>query len=291
MKKKYYLISLALVAFIGSLFTAYASNYLFDDILNYAVGIENMTLYVSISPIMVAATQILVTLYFLRMYRYPYAYKSTTRLYAILLTVINLVGLVGVILSGTLTYHTFVGDYPFPGFHIVFMIIHILLMGLGVLGIINSSKASEDKEKVKITFGYVMRTIGSFLFIAVIYNRFGTFLISPFFLQYRTLYMTFPFYIWLLVPLYLGAIEVLYRLEIIKKEKLALFAIIGIIANVVLFAYVAIIGIIDTSFISALSQSLPLERLTSKPLEIPLHFLIYLGVGIAIIVEAKRKAK
>ena len=100
--------------------------------------------------------------------------------------------------------------------------------------------------------------------------------------------LTPPF---ILTPMYLGVVEVLYILEVVDKKKLFLFGIIGAGVNVALFAYTAIIGIQDTAFIASLSQTMPVERMTSKPLEMLIHLLAYLGMAAVMIVQAKKKEK
>ena len=77
-------------------------------------------------------------------------------------------------------------------------------------------------------------------------------------------------------------------LEILDRKKRFLLGLIALGANIVFFAYIALMGINDTAFISSLSQAMPLERMASKPLEILIHFLSYAGVSAAILVENKK---
>ena len=59
----------------------------------------------------------------------------------------------------------------------------------------------------------------------------------------------------------------------------------------VLWIYTAIMGMNDTTFISSLSQAMPLERMASKPLEMLIQLLSYLGVGAALVVQAVKGPK
>ena len=61
--------------------------------------------------------------------------------------------------------------------------------------------------------------------------------------------------------------------------------------NVVLFAVTAIIGMNDSSFISAVSAAAPLERLGSMPMEILIHFVVNLGVSIYYIIKEIKNKK
>ena len=285
MKRKYIIIALALITIVGSLFMALGSNMFFDDIFNIAVEISHSTLFVSLPAMSVAVFFVMAVLYILRAYKRPNCIKRMSRLYAIILIVISAIGLVGAIMAGVNVYGTFVGSHPFPGYLIIFMILNVILLAGGVVGLIFSKKIKDEEDKVKINFLYVLKTIGWFLFICLVFNRFGMLLGAPTYIYLRNLYQTFPFYIYLLVPLFLGVLEAMYILKLLDKKKLFILGIVGIALNVVLFVYIAVMGVNDTAFISSLSQAMPLERMASKPLEILIHFLSYAGVGAAIMVQ------
>ena len=171
------------------------------------------------------------------------------------------------------------------------MVLNLVLIGGGVFALLNIKKLKEDEGIVKIGVKYVFKTIGWFLFIMLMLNRFGMLLGAPSYVYLRNFYKTFPFYIYLLVPVFLGVIEVLYILELLPKNKILLLTYIGLGVNLALFAYIAIMGMNDTGFISSLSQAMPLERLASKPLEILIHVLSYSGVCAALLVQNLKKAK
>ena len=289
--KKYYLIILPIVAILGSLFTAFASNLLFGDIINIQAGFLHATFFTTLPAIALAVSFVIITLYFIRIYKHPDCFKSLTRLYLILLIAFNAIGVLGCILAGAITYHTMFGNSPFPGYLIIFMIFNLLLIAEGVVGLVFLKKIRKDEGKIKINFLYVLKTIGWVLFILLVYNRFGTFLAAPTYIYWLNFYMTFPFYIWLLTGIYLGVIEVLYILGIVQKKHLLIFGIAGAVVNVILFTYAAIMGINDTTFIASLSQTMPVERMLSKPIEMPIHLLSYLGVSAVLIVQSLKKEK
>ena len=288
MKKKFLILTLALITVVGSLFMALGSNMFFDDIFNIAVGIGGSTLVASLPSISVALFFVIAVLYILRMYKNRDCQKRISRLYAILTIALGGIGLLGCILAPITIYHTFVGSHPFPGYFIIFMILDLILVGGGIAALIFIKKMKEDEGKVKITFKYVMKTIGWFLFICLVFNRFGMLLGLPTYVYVRNLYLTFPTYLWLLLPLFLGVLEVLHILGLLDRKKLFILAIVGLGLNVVFFVYTAIMGINDTGFISSLSQIYPLERMASKPLEILIHVLAYTGVAIALLIQSKK---
>ena len=236
-------------------------------------------------------TFVVAIFYVIRIYKHPDCFKRISRLYLILAGVINLLGLVGVILSAVKVYGTFVPQNPFPGYLIIFLVLNLLLLAGACYGLVALKKVKEDEGKVEIKVSYVFKTIGWFFFIMIVLNRFGMFLGMPLYVYLRNLYKTFPFYIFLLEGLFLGFLEVAHIFELFDRKKLQILIYVGLGLNVALFAYIAVMGINDTAFISSLSPALPLERLASKPLEVLIHFLAYLGVGIALFLQNRKALK
>ena len=288
MSKKLSIISLIVVTVIGSLFTALGSNMLFDDLFNKDVPFANHTLFVSLPAVTICVIFVMAVLYIMRVYRHPDCQKRISRLYLIIASVIGLIGIVGAILGGVKVYGTFVGKHPFPGYLIIFMILNILVLGAAICGLVFLKKMKDDTGKVKVGPKHVFKTIGWFLFISMMFNRFGMFLGMPAYIYLRNLYLTFPFYIYLLMPVFLGVLIAMKNFELLDRKKLFLMGLIALGVNVVLFAYIALMGINNTAFVSSLSQCMPLERMASKPIEILIHFLTYTGVGVAVLVLNKK---
>ena len=291
-KKLITLISLICLTLVGSLFVMLASNMLMDDLFNKGVALSNMTIFVTLPAIGVAVMFILGILWFIRTYRHPNSVKRISRLYLILAMIFSFIGIIGAILGGTVTYGSFTTRNPFPGYLIIFMIVNILILLCSCyLLFFKVKKMEEDKERIKITFKYVMKTIGWVLFIGLALNRLGMLLTSPVYIYTRNLYYTFPTYLYLLVPVFLGTIIVLFDLEILNKKKTFILGLVAIGLNVAFFAYTTVKGLGDTSFISSISQLYPIDRMTSKPIEFMIHFLALLGVGIATIIISKKKTQ
>ena len=291
MNKKYFIICLILDAIIGSLFTVLAVNMFLGDIINIQAGFEHATLFATLPAISMSLSFVLLTLYLVRTYQHLDCFKRISRLYAIILIALNVLGLIGCVLSAAITYKTLASANPFTGYLIVFMLLNILLIAGGVVGLIFLKKVKDDEGKIKINFLYVLKTIGWVFFILLTFDRFGTFLGMPSYIYLRNLYMTFPFYLWLLVPLFLGTIKVLSVLEILNKKNFLLLVIIGLGVNVVLFGYTAIMGSMNTTFVASLSPALPIERMISKPIEVIIHFLSYSVVGVLLILQNRKKAE
>jgi len=289
--KKFRILSLIGLVIVGALFTMLGSNMFFSDIGNIAVGFARSTMLITIPAAAVAVTFAIAILYLVRVEKHPDCLRRITKLYLILIIAINGLGIVCNIAGSLMVYGTLVARNPFPGYTIIFLVLELAMVCGSIFGLLKLKLLPEDQGRVKINFLYVLKTIGWFLFIMLLLNRLGTLLGSPFYVYLRNLYKTFPFYIYLLVPLFLGVLEVLYVYKLIEKKQLLILTIVGLGVNVVSFVYIAVMGIYDTAFISSLSEAMPLERLASKPLELLIHVLSYLGVGAALLVQNLKKPK
>ena len=287
----YLILSLAVLTVLGALFTVLASNMFFADIINMAAGFANATIFVTLPALAISMTLTIAVLWIIRTYRHPDCFRRISKLYLIIVLALNGLGVVGCILSGAVVYGTFVGSQPFPGYLIIFLLLNLALIASGVFGLLRLKKFPEDTNRIKINFLYVLKTIGWFLFIVMVFNRLGTLLGAPAYIYLRNLGKTFPFYVLLLAPLGLGVVIVLNIFGLLNKKQLliATGAVLG--CMFVLWIYSAIMGINDSGFVSSLSQAMPLERMAAKPLEMLIQLLSYLGVGAAILVPALKGKK
>ncbi len=293
MNRKITLAALISVAIIGSLFTALSSNMFFGDILNFGGNIGIGAIATTMTSGMFTLVFPVLFFFLIRYYQRPKTLKKMSKLYLIMLTCLGGLGLVFALLSGFLQYGTFIGSNPFPGYLIVFMVLNAIVVGLCIYGFLNLKKLPEDEETFKVDVKHVFKTIGWFLFVMLVFNRFGMFMGSPLYIYWRNFYMTFPFYLYLLYPVCLGLLVVLIKLGIFEGKdflkKILLFVAVGL--NVVLFAVCAILGSQFSEFVSAVSPAMPLERLGSMPMEILIHVLSYAAVGVICVVYAFKKPK
>ena len=288
MKKKYLIISLIALTVVGAIFTALSSNMLFDDLFNKSVKFADATLFVSIPAVMFTLLFVLGIFYVLRCYQHKDCVKRISKHYLILAAVFGAIGAFFSIFGNLKCYGTLFGRHPFPGYSIIFLVLNLAMLGGAIFGLLKVKGLKDDEGRVQIKVGYVFKTIGWFLFVCLMLNRLGMFLAAPIYIYWRNLYQTFPFYIYLLMPVLLGVLEALYILKLINKKPLFMLTIAGLAVNAALFAYIIIMGINDTAFISSLSQAMPLERMASMPIEILIHVLSYAGVSAAILVENKK---
>ncbi len=290
MSKKFSLIALAIIAVLGSLVAFAASNLFFTDVPYFGPNIMDTALFASFTALLFGAYFVMGPMYIVRSYLKPNIRKRMSKTYLKTTIVLAGLGFVFAILAGVINYKgNFLAPYPFPGFIIIMMVAHLLVLGGAIFALVKPVKAlPEDTEQFKVGAKHVFFSMGWFLFVALAFNRFGAFLTMPMYVELRNFHLTFLFYLFLLVPMAI-LVKKVFDVYEVKFNKfvyvIALFAI-----NLVLFVAVAIIGMNDTTFVSSLSPAMPLERLAAKPVEIIIHFASQFGILLAwLIREIKAK--
>lgn len=289
MSKKFAIISLIIVALLGSLLTFYASNLFFSDVANFGAGFAQTTLFATLPAMLLGAIFIAAPLYIIRLYKRPHNKKALSKLYLIIACVLSCLGIIFSVLAGIINYRGNFVSYPFPGYLIIMIILFLAIIACSAFAFFKYVKAMpEDEEKFKGGVKHVFHTLGLYLLIALAFNRFGAFLLMPMYAQFSTLYKTFVYYLFLLIPMALLVIKTLRMLEIGKNLFIPSLVIAFI--NLALMIAILLIGKSDSAFISAVSAAAPLERLGSMPMEIFIHFFVYFGVSLYyIIIEKLRK--
>ena len=289
MSKKFSLIALAIIAILGSLVTIYACNLFFTDVPYFGPNIMDTAIFASFSALLFGAYFVMGALYICRAHLRPKTIKRLSSTYLKITIVLSALGFIFALLAGLVNYGTLLSKYPFPGFVIVAMVLHLLVLAASIFIMIKFVKPlPEDEEKFKVTAKHVFFTLGWFLFVALAFNRFGAFLTMPIYVELRNFYQTIFFYLFLLVPM---AILVKKAFDVFElKLNRFIYVIVLFAVNLVLFLVVVIIGLNDTTFVSSLSPAMPLERLAAKPVEIIIHFASQFGILLAwLIREIKAK--
>ena len=290
MNKRFVIVSLSILAVIGSIWTFYASNMFFGDVSNFGAGFMKTTLFVSLTGMLFGAMLIAAPLFIVRFYQRPNSRKVLCRNYLFIAIALAAFGMIFAVLGGVLNMHSFVKPYPFPGYLIIMLVLHALIIaGAAVVLFKIVLKMPDDTEKYKVSVKHVFHTLGLYLLIALAFNRFGAFLLMPVYVQWSTLYKTFVYYLFLLIPMMILIIKAMRVLELGKNRFL--MSIITLALAVVLFGVTALLGMNDSAFISAVSAAAPLERLGSMPMEILIHVVSYVGVLVYyVIIERPKKA-
>ena len=286
MSKKFVIISLAVLAVVGSIWTFYASNMFFSDVSNFGAGFMKTTLFVTLPGLVLGAMFVTGALFIVRFYLRPNSRKVLCRNYLFIAIALGCFGLLFTVLGGVLNLHSFIKPYPFAGYLIIMLVLNILIIaGSAVVLFKIVLKMPEDSEKYKVSIKHVLHTLGLFLLIALAFNRFGAFLLAPVYVQWSTLYMTFVYYLFLLIPMALLVIKVLKILEV--RSNFLLPVLIVAVLNAGLMLAILLLGAKDATFVSAVSAAAPLERLGSMPMELFIHFFTYFGVSTYYIIVEK----
>lgn len=288
MSKKTILFDLVCIAIIGSIVTFYACNLFFTDVPYFGPNIMDTAIFASFTALIAGAYFVMAALYICRAYLRPNTIKRLSSTYLKTSIVLSALGFVFALLAGLVNYGTLLSKYPFPGFVIIAMIIHLLVLVASIFALVKIKQLPEDEEEFKVGPKHVFFTLGWFLFVALAFNRFGALLFMPQYVELRNLPQTIFFYLFLLVPM---AILVKKAFDVFDlKLNRFLYVIIFFVINIVLFAVVVIMGMNDTTFVSSLSPAMPLERLAAKPVEIIIHFASQFGILLAwLIREIKAK--
>ena len=290
MSKKFSLIALAIIAVLGSLVAFAASNLFFTDVPYFGPNIMDTALFASFTALLFGVYFVMGPMYIVRSYLKPNIRKRMSKTYLITTIVLSALGFVFAILAGVINYKgNFLAPYPFPGFIIVMMVAHLLVLAAAIFTLAKFvRRIPADTEQFKVGAKHVFFTMGWFLFVALAFNRFGAFLTMPMYVELRNFHLTFLFYLFLLVPMAI-LVKKVFDVYEVKFNKFV-YVIVLFAINLVLFVAVAIIGMNDTTFVSSLSPAMPLERLAAKPVEIIIHFASQFGILLTwLIREIKAK--
>ncbi len=282
MKKTRNIIVLIALILVGSFVTFYTSNLIMSDVSNMFYGVHNADCIASLPGFLFAVEFVAVTIYFLRVTRRNQYKKKTTLLYLKYLLSLSIIGFLSSFFAGFVVYDSILAPYPFPGYTLLGIIVHALIIVGSIIGIIKVKKTPDDTEKRRIDFGYVVYSIAIFVIIFITYNRLGALMWGVTYIQVSSLWLTFPFYLSLLLPLALMIHILLYFYGVFNKRPVVaiVYDVIFLIVNVMLGTAVFWIGAVNTAFISAISPALSLERLWTKPVDNIIHFVVLLFIGL-----------
>ena len=287
MSKKLSLFVLAAIGLIGSVVGFVGTNFFMHDILNKGGDLFG-TMLATIPMLMMGSILVSGFLYVMRLNKRPNTFKRLSRHYLIVGLVLSGVGALTAFLGALIIYGSFFKPYPFYGYFIIMLVFFAVMIWAAIFLLIRLKNRADDEETYKFGAGHVFATIGWFLFIALAFNRFGAFLFAPFYIQWRTLYLTFPFYLYLLCPSFICTVKVLIDFKILTKGSRLILSMVSLFIQVALFLPIIFIGSSDTSMISAVSPAMPLERMATAPLEIIIHFASMTAVSIILIVQSVR---
>lgn len=288
-KKKYLIISLIIVALVGSFINFYFTNLVMNAISNKGAPAFFAGLLLPVAALTIAIEFILFAFFIVRYYLHPTHLKRMILVYSIVLISLSFVGLICDILSAIIVYQSILKAHPFPAAMLLFLIWHVAMIGLGFALIFGFRKRIEydDIFLHKTTFKYVMETILISLIVFYVFNRFGAFLWSPVYCQIRTLDVTYPFYILIMLPMALLVIDMFYVFGIFKSKHRQVGVMLSgmcMALSIFIITQFAARSIKDQSFLSAISPAVPIERLMTIPIDSILNSICVVFLAIFTIV-------
>jgi len=282
MTKKKTIYLMLIIGVLGSIVNFYTTNMALSDLSNMFYSARDAFCITTIPGLMVSFEFVALTLYVMRRYLRPQYLKALNKLYSIIIIVLSSIGCIASIISATKYYPGFFAKYPFPAYCFIGLVWHCALILGAIINLKKNSKRPDDKVKRPFKLRYTIYTVFNVLIIFFAYDRFGALLFAPFYVHLRTLYMTLPFYISLLLPMALLLQSALFMFGAYDKRKNLDVWYISIVLflNLVMFIAVTIIGTYNTQFISAISPALGLERLATKPIDTIVQFILVSVFGV-----------
>ena len=269
MSKKIAVILLIVLTITGSFINFYASNLLFSDLSNVFYGFNGIDFISSLPMFFLACDFVLAILYIIRTQIRPESLRIITHRFLRSFFIISVLGFISSLLSGSIVYHDFLAPYPFTGYSVLFTVIHLTFLIAALLIRFFLIDKIENNEPLKRDGKYYVHMIFSCLIVFFSLNRFGALLWSPVYVHTRTLYLTLPFYISLLLPLMLLIHSCSYIFDFHRQSPISgiVFAVFILVLDIILGSIIFTIGLPDQRFIAAISPALPLERLATMPID------------------------
>lgn len=282
LSKRVTILILILLVLAGSFVTFYATNLILSDVSNMFYMTITQDVITSIPIFMIAVQLIAATLFINRLYIRPQYTKKTFILFMDWITLPALIGCAATVVAGPLMYGSMTAPYPFKGATIFCLIWHIAMFLISTFLSTWAQGIIDDVEKKKMDFKYIVYTIFLAVLVFFAFNRFGALLWAPIYAQTRTLYLTWPFYVSLALPMLLLLYIPITSFELDKKNRwFTVWYVAAIIVLNIVFAIIVFkTGKENPLFISAISPALGIERLLTKPVDVIVQFVLLLLLGL-----------
>lgn len=287
------IIGLIIVCIIGSLSAFYGTNLILNGILqkDLPFSVFMTSLLPGLAFFAVPLSCCLFIFFLLRMYLHPTHEKRMLFVYGISISSVGGLGFIFTTLSGAIMYRgNFLTNHPFDGFHILMYIYQIILIGLGLLMIFYFRNKVENEDIIidRTDVRYVLRTALLSVIIFIALNRLGGFILSPVYIQWSSLSLTYPAYIALILPAIILINDLIYIFHGYKKSPVAGIVVSSFVVffSLFFFAQILVRGMSDQKFIQLISPLNPIGRLLTFPYDTVLQMLVALGLAIFTLVNS-----
>lgn len=284
------LLMLSFIAFysINCLFMV-VSNYEALDIVSLA-GIPMLLIFINLVIAFVVGYR-----YFMK--KEPDIYY--VRYYAIVLSVMSVIGLGMSAFVGACIYHTFVGDYIFKCYPLISIIVFsLMIIGCVYLIVIitNKVKAENIEKTYKGTFAYGLREAGLSILFVYALNRLGAFMLIPYYWSSYDSAYVLPYLFQLLVPTLILATYIIHEDFLRNRKVTFILSTIAFTFSLATLIYMICISRDNYPLIlNPLSAIQQFERLVKFPVDaimmygisLIIPFLNALNNGILLVKEKK----
>lgn len=264
-----------IVGIVGSIVTFYGTNFVIEDVANYTYGFNGLNFFSTIPTFCLSLIFTDLIILVIRYYIRPKYKKRTLLLHLNIMLFFSILGFIGSILTSIFVYDSLFTHFPYFAYPIVNLILYTVLIIVFVMSKIKVKKNMEDdleKKEFKISYVIYSAILSLITFFAL--NRLGALLLSPMYVQIRTLYMTWPLYVWLTSPILLLVYVVLNSFNVFHNlnDKIS-YIIVYLIFNNILAYTIYKTGTNNTLFLSAISPAFGLDRIGTFPYDAILQFL------------------
>ena len=289
MTKKRAMINLVIIGIVGSFVCFYATNLLMSDLSNMFYMTITKDIISSLPLFFIGLDFVLAAIADIRLYRHPEFKKAEIRLYSVILAFFSIAGIWASIFTAIEIYGNVFAPYPFIAAPLICLIVHAALLIFAVVKIVKLKSMQDDLQKRKFNLNYIGYSVMLAIVTFLAFDRLGALIWMPVYVQTSTLWLTWPFYVSLLIPVGLLCNICIMHFELNKKvPKLALYWILGTLAADIIFGgLVFILGTKYPEFIAAISPALALERLATKPVDTILQFVAVIILGIYSIISLR----
>jgi len=286
MKKYIHIIYISLFTIISSIVCFYSTNLILSDVSNNTYGFNDLLVFSSI-PALLFSIELEILLINLIKRKFNNLDKvflnSIFRKQSISIIILSAISILCTIYSGIFLYHSFIKPYPFSFYLIISIIVHtILLLRYAII----LKKIGREKNTEKITFIKIIYSIIMSIFVFFALNRLGAFIFAFEYASTLTLNITWPFYMSLLIPIFMLINALIYRYKGFDNRK-----VLGLVTSsslllltILLYGYTMIVGHSNTFFISAISPALPIERLITMPIDVIAQLICLLPINIYFVI-------
>mgnify|MGYP003289921403 CR=1 FL=1 len=289
-----------LLVLMLSIITFYTFNLVFSLVSNYASLSATTISCIPMFMFWLICLMFLYVLFNFVIYKRRDAYF--VRKYSLTIGIMSFIGLVFSILCGTVTYHTFFGDYVFLAYPFVMLIAHALLLGISLYYFIPAIRDIKEKNlenKFKSPKFYWLRELIFGLILTFALEKLGAFLLMPIYFSNVDGIYVLPYLFQLLIPALAFITFMIHEHWLHNRKVTIILSSIAFGYTLLSFIYMIVLSVGRYPLtITPLSPIQQLERLTTLPIDFVLlygvSFLmpgLNLGNNIIMTIKEKRKSK